>query len=91
MRNAVRRALREAGLVEAGGDNAWGFEATPGSTPGVVRLTYLRGTNYATKESSLRYGNDQISAYVRVLQATGYKVSRVNGVGSVDRLLVMQP
>jgi hypothetical protein len=90
MTNRVRRVLYTAGYTEsADGGSPWGFKAVPGTTPGVVRLSYVRGTDYTKKESSKRFGNDQITLYVRALQAQGYRVTRVNGVKEVDNLIVM--
>lgn len=87
--DAVRRVLHEAGYTEAAdGGSPWGFKAVPGSMPGCVRLSYVRGTDYTRKESSKRFGNAQVSEYVRLLQAAGFRVRRVNGVTEVDSLLV---
>lgn len=81
----VRKALLDAGVTEAG---SWGFLAEPGTVDGVVHVSYVRGTNFTAKESSVRYGNDQISEYVRVLNKAGFKASRVKGMTKVDNLLV---
>jgi hypothetical protein len=87
----VRRVLTEAGHREAGGDSLWGFEATPGTRPGIVRLRYVRDSNLTRREGSVRFGNDRVSEYVRVLQRNGFRCSRVSGVRrSVDTLLVLE-
>ena len=89
MTNAVRRVLHEAGHQEARGDSLWGFLATPGTTPGIVRLSYVRAPDVRKREGSVRFGNDRVSEYVRVLQSNGFRCSRISGVGrSVDTLLI---
>lgn len=81
----VRSVLLDAGLTEAGD---WGFQAVDGTQPGIVRLSYVRG-DCRTKEGSVRYGNSQITLYVRALQAKGFRVARIMGHETADKLLVM--
>jgi hypothetical protein len=90
MANAVRRVLREAGFTEDRGYSRWGYKVIPGTVEGVVRIEHVRDHDRTTKESSVRFGNEQISQYVRTLQSAGYRVSRVNGVTSIDSLLVLK-
>ena len=90
MTNNVRRVLRDAGFVEARGDSQWGFQATPGTTPGVAHLRYVRDPDARKREGSVRFGNEQVSKYVRTLQSQGFRTSRINGVNEVDTLLVMR-
>jgi hypothetical protein len=85
----VRRALNDAGLTEATGESAWGFDAEPGTTRGVVHLRYIRDPHVGLKQGTVQFGNDEISRYVRALQSNGFKTSRVNGVKEVDKLLVI--
>ena len=82
----VRAILADAGLVEAG---EWGYSVADSSQPGLVRLSYVRG-DCRTKEGSVRYGNSQITLYVRALQAKGFRVARIMGHETADRLLVME-
>lgn len=89
MTNAVRRVLRESGFIQAGLVNPWGYDATAGKHLSVVHVNFIPDPDGSKRQGTLRFGNDQISEYVRVLQAKGYKVSRINGVTTVDRLMVM--
>lgn len=84
MTNAVRRVLRQAGYLQAVLPGEWGYEVTPATTPGLVRLRYVPSAT----GSSLKTGNTRISEYVRVLQNNGFVARRVPGVTEVDHLLI---
>lgn len=83
----VRAVLRVAGLAEYP-HREWGFGVRMG-THDVVHVTYMPPTDGTRREASLQFGNHEITCYVRALQDKGFRVSRVNGVKSVDTLLVM--
>lgn len=83
----VRQVLRDAGLAEYP-RREWGFGVRMG-THDVVHVTYMPPADGTRREASLQFGNHEITCYVRALQDKGFRVSRVNGVKSVDKLLVM--
>lgn len=86
--STVREVLRAAGMTEYPHKD-WGFAVRMG-THGVAHVTYVSPTDATRRESALKFGNHEVTSYVRALQDKGFRVSRVNGVKSVDRLLVME-
>jgi len=84
MTDDVRRVLHTAGMAESRRVDQRGFRAAPGSQHGIVRLQHVG------PGMSLTQANGQVSQYVRVLQAAGYRVDRVDEVTSPDRLIVLE-
>jgi hypothetical protein len=85
----VRQVLRDAGLAEYP-RREYGFKVRMSVVEGsTARVSYKPRPDVSRIESTLKYGNHEISSYVRALQAKGFRAYRVKGVGSFDTLLVM--
>lgn len=83
----VREVLRDAGHAEYPRQD-WGFAVQMSKTVEVAHVTYISPGDSTRREASVKFGNHEITCYVRALQEQGFRVSRINGVKSVDRLMV---